>query len=160
QESFNVLPAQDRFLGQVRQMLLFSGITDENLISQDIVTSQSNQTVKSMLIQMLQQNDGVGNERVQELLHHLNGVQMQSVQEAGSFIQASLVVPGIKLALNNDIYIEFESKKTEDGKINPEFCRILFYLDLAHLQETIIDMQIQKRLVTVTVFNDHQTLKK
>ena len=160
QEPFHILPPQEKFLGQIRQMLQHSGLTDENLIAQDIVASQSNQTVKSMLIQMIQQDDSVGNERVQQLLHYINGLQLQSVQEVGSFIQANLVIPGEKLALNNDLFIEFESKKTEDGKINPEFCRILFYLDLANLQETIIDMQIQKRLVTVTVFNDEQTLKK
>ena len=160
QEPFHILPPQEKFLGQIRQMLQHSGLTDENLLAQDIVAGQSNQTVKSMLIQMIQQDDGVGNERVQQLLHHINGLQLQSVQEVGSFIQANLVIPGEKLALNNDLFIEFESKKTEDGKINPEFCRILFYLDLANLQEAIIDMQIQKRLVTVTVFNDEQTLKK
>lgn len=160
QEPFHILPPQEKFLGQIRQMLQYSGLTDENLLAQDIVAGQSNQTVKSMLIQMIQQDDGVGNERVQQLLHHINGLQLQSVQEVGSFIQANLVIPGEKLALNNDLFIEFESKKTEGGKINPEFCRILFYLDLANLQEAIIDMQIQKRLVTVTVFNDEQTLKK
>lgn len=159
QDPFNTLLPQEQFLGQIRQMLLFSGLTDENLLTQDTITGQQNQTVKSMLIQLLQQGDSVGNERAQQLLHHINGLQLQSVQENGSFIQASLVVPGEKLALNNDIYIEFESKKTENGKINPEFCRILFYLDLANLRETIVDMQIQKRLVTVTVFNDDQTLK-
>ncbi len=159
QDPFNILPPQEKFLGQIRQMLLFFGLTDENLLTQDIIAGQSNQTVKSMLIQVLQQGDNVGNERAQQLLHHINGLQLQSVQELGNFIQASLVIPGEKLALNNDIYLECESKKTEDGKINPEFCRILFYLDLSNLRETIIDMQIQKRLVTVTVFNDHQTLK-
>lgn len=158
-EPSNIILPQVKFLEQIRQMLQFSGITDENLLSQDIIAGQSNQTVKSMLIQMLQQDDNVGNERVQQLLHHINGLQLQSVQEVGSFIQASLVVPGEKLFLNKDIYIEFESKKTEDGKINPEFCRILFYLDLANLRETIIDMQIQKRIVSITVFNNHKTLK-
>src|SRR5699024_9773216 len=129
QEPLHILPPQEKFLGQIRQMLQYSGLTDENLLAQDIVAGQSNQTVKSMLIQMLQQDDGVGNERVQQLLHHINGLQLQSVQEVGNFIQANLVIPGEKLALNDDLFIEFESKKTEDGKINPEFCRILFYLE-------------------------------
>src|SRR5699024_12202729 len=110
------------------QMLQHSGLTDENLIAQDIVASQSNQTVKSILIQMIQQDDSVGNERVQQLLHYINGLQLQSVQEVGSFIQANLVIPGERLALNNVLFIEFESKKTEDGKINTEFIIILFYI--------------------------------
>src|SRR5690625_3145533 len=103
QEPFHILPPQEKFLGQIRQMLQHSGLTDENLIAQDIVASQSNQTVKSMLIQMIQQDDGVGNERVQQLLHHINGLQLQSVQEVGSFIQASLLVPGENIFFNKNI---------------------------------------------------------
>jgi hypothetical protein len=159
QDTFSLLPPKDKFVAQLRQMLLFSGITDENLLAQDMITKQQTQTVKSMLIQMIQQGDPVSNDRAQQLLHFINGLQLQSVQEMGSFIQANLVVPGEKLLLNNDIYLEFESKKTDDGKINPDYCRILFYLDLSQLQETVVDMQIQKRLITLTIFNDHQDVK-
>lgn len=158
QDPFSVLPAKDQFLGQVRQMLLFSGLTHENLLAQD-TAQQTSQTVKSMLIQMIQQGDPVSGERGQQLLHFINGLQLQSVHEMGNFIQASMQVPGEKLGLNNDLFLEFESKKTEDGKINPDYCRILFYLNLSSLKETIIDMQIQKRLVSVTVFNDHEHMK-
>lgn len=159
QDLFNALSSQEQFLSQARQMLLFSGITHENLIIQETI-NQEPQTVKSMLIQMIQQGDSTSNDRSQQLLHFINGLQLQSVHEVGSFIQASMQLPGEKLGLNNDLYIDFESKKTEDGKINPDYCRILFYLDLASLDETIIDMQIQKRLVSIIVFNDHEQVKQ
>ena len=47
----------------------------------------------------------------------------------------------------------------EDGKIDPDFARILFYLDLESINKTVIDMQVQNRVVTVTVFNEDDTLK-
>src|SRR5699024_481443 len=50
--------------------------------------------------------------------------------------------------------LEFESRKTRTGEINPEHCRILFYLDLQNLNETVVDMYIQQRAVNVAVYND------
>ena len=47
----------------------------------------------------------------------------------------------------------------ENGKIDPDFARILFYLDLHSLEKTIIDMQVQNRIVTVTVFNADPALQ-
>ena len=47
----------------------------------------------------------------------------------------------------------------EDGKIDADFARILFYLELESIEKTIIDMQVQNRVVTVTVFNADETLK-
>ena len=47
----------------------------------------------------------------------------------------------------------------KDGKIDPDFARILFYLDLESIDKTIIDMQVQNSVVSVTVFNADDTLK-
>src|SRR5699024_10101587 len=113
--------------------------------------NQSFPSIKSMLIQYIQQNNASNNEQAQQLLHIMNGLQLQSIHETNSFIYASLQIPGEKLHLNNDLQLEFESKKTEDGKINPDYCRILFYLELTNLDETIIDMHIQNRYISITV---------
>ena len=47
-----------------------------------------------------------------------------------------------------------ECKK--NGKIDPEFARIMFYLQLEALEETVIDMQVQNRIVTINLYN-HDT---
>src|SRR5699024_9386571 len=73
--------------------------------------------------------------------------------------QASLQIPGEKLALNSDLHLDIEGEKTENGMVNPNHCRILFYLDLKNLKETIIDMHIQKRTVAVTIINDEENLQ-
>src|SRR5699024_10124260 len=86
-------------------------------------------------------------------------LQLQSVYETSNFIQASLQIPGEKLALNSDLHFDIEGEKTENGMVNPNHCRILFYLDLKNLKETIIDMHIQKRTVAVTIFNDEEHLQ-
>src|SRR5699024_12488183 len=107
----------------------------------------------------IQQHDGVNQERAQQLLHFINGLQLKSVNETSNFIQASLQIPGEKLALNSDLHLDIEGEKTENGMVNPNHCRILFYLDLKNLKETIIDINIQKGKVDVTIFIDKKNLK-
>src|SRR5699024_8415017 len=68
-EAFLAMTPKEQFLTHLKQVLLFTGLTHENLVKQDLAQRQS-ETVKSMLIQMIQQHDGVNQERAQQLLHY------------------------------------------------------------------------------------------
>ncbi|MFE4426553.1 hypothetical protein ACFRH9_05555 [Peribacillus butanolivorans] len=48
-----------------------------------------------------------------------------------------------------------ERKEKKDGKMDPDYCRILFCLELERLKETFIDMQVQNRVIKVTVINEY-----
>ena len=48
-----------------------------------------------------------------------------------------------------------DGKKKTDGTIDPAYCRILFYLELESLKETIIDMGVQNRVVNVSITHEH-----
>ncbi|MFD2044086.1 hypothetical protein ACFSTA_05950 [Ornithinibacillus salinisoli] len=150
----NLSTPKDQFLSQLNQVLSSTGLSYESSIGNENPEKQL-QTIKSMLIQMIQQTDGAVQDNSRQLLHYINGMQLQSVNETMNILQANLTIPAEKLGLAKDIQLEFEGKKTESGEINPDFCRILFYLELANVKETIIDMYIQKRAVSITIFNDH-----
>src|SRR5699024_1968337 len=122
---------------------------------QDQITQQ--QTIKSLLLQMMQSNSQM-NEKLMPFIHLINGLQLQSVHETQNMIQATIQLPGEKFILPKDLYFQFEGKKTEDGKLDPDHCRILFVLQLQHLDETIIDMFIQKRIVSLTIYNDQMNV--
>src|SRR5699024_5114810 len=117
-------------------------------------------TIKSYLLQIVQDGNSEISEKAQPLLHMINGLQLQSVQESSHFLLASLQMPGKKFALNNDLHLQFEGRKTKDGTLDPDFCRILFILHLQRLEETIIDMQVQKRLIAITIYNENANIKQ
>ncbi|QGS68642.1 hypothetical protein CV093_09550 [Oceanobacillus sp. 143] len=150
-QAFLTATSKQQFLQQLNQTLLLTGISYENQVANEQIQQT---TIKEMLLHLLQNNDGLLKEPATKLLHFISGMQINSVQESTNFIQANLQIPAEKLGLTNDIKLDFESRKTEDGEINPEFCRILFYLDLAKLKETVIDMNIQRRSISITIFND------
>lgn len=155
------LPVQQQLLGQISHYMESLGLTMEHDFIQALQTAQQDglqtaaqaESIKSLLLQMIQQG-GQQPEQIQQLLNFINGLQLQTLTESNQMLQAQMYIPGNPFALNEDIFMKFESKKTEDGKIDEDYCRIIFMLDLEQLQETIVDMQVQKRIITITIFND------
>lgn len=78
-----------------------------------------------------------------------NGVQHQLV------MQVPLEFFGKRI----DATLQWNGRMKDDGKIDPDFARILFYLDLQSLEKTMIDMQVQNRVVSVTVFNADPSIR-
>lgn len=150
---------KNRFFKQLDRTRWLSGITDEHSFTTNNALHPS-YSLKTLLIQWLESSSAKNQEAMQHLLDYLNGLQLKSVHETASMIQASLQVPGYKLQLNHDLQIEFESKKTDQHTIDPDYCRILFYLHLKNLHETVIDLRIQDRLISIYVYNDQPEIKE
>ncbi|KXH79963.1 hypothetical protein [Sporosarcina sp. HYO08] len=78
-----------------------------------------------------------------------NGVQHQLV------MQLPLEIFGQQI----DATLQWNGRMKEDGQIDPAYARILFHLNLSFIAQTVIDMQIQNRVVSITIFNDLEQLK-
>ncbi|WLV25745.1 hypothetical protein QR721_05945 [Aciduricibacillus chroicocephali] len=150
---------KEQFLGAIRLMIDETGLThEENIFRGE--TSKVSQDLKSQLL-LLDKAPGQPSqvqEAGRQMLQFINGLQLQSVSQSEHLIQASMMLPGGALGLESDARLDFEGKKDKNGAINPEFCRILFYLDLQNLEETIVDMNVNKGNVSVTVYNDHDLI--
>lgn len=150
-----------RFILHLEQMIQTLGLSHEAVVK-TIAAQQEvlpfnllniNETVKSMLLQVAK-DERASMENVQQLIHFINGLQLQA-REENNMLHAQLQLPGEKIGLPDDLFIKFEGRKTKDDEIDTEFCRILFFLNLHHIKETIIDMNIQKRVITLTVYNEY-----
>ncbi|MCX8047491.1 hypothetical protein [Anoxybacillus gonensis] len=53
-----------------------------------------------------------------------------------------------------DVTIQWRGKQRENGQMDTDYCRILFYLTMATLKETIVDVHIQQRIVHISIIND------
>ncbi len=142
------------FLDHTNQVLKDVGMNYEKVIAQD--ENNPSNTLKGMLMQLVTAGEGTGThqEQATKLLHFINGLQLQSIHESDKFIEANLVLPGGNLGLEKDVEMTFEGKKEDNGEINPNYCRIVFYLDLANIKRTVVDMNVQKRAVSLTILND------
>ncbi|WP_186671259.1 hypothetical protein [Sporosarcina sp. BP05] len=88
----------------------------------------------------------------------MNGPLLQS-GENGVQHQLIMQVPLEFFGKRIDATLQWNGQLQKNGKIDADFARILFYLELDSIDKTIIDMQVQNRVVMVTVFNADETLK-
>ncbi|MEC1179371.1 hypothetical protein P9B03_12810 [Metasolibacillus meyeri] len=88
------------------------------------------------------------------VMARMNGMQLLS-GENGHQHQLVMQVPLEFFGKKMDATLQWNGRMKEDGKIDANYARVLFYLHMESLQETVIDMQVQNRIVTVTLFNDH-----
>lgn len=148
---------QHQFIHHLTTVLNTGGFIYENQVMNETY-QQIEHHLKALLLQFVEQSEGTAASQAKQLIHVINGLQLQSVQETSHLIDAHVQIPAEKLGLVNDLSLHFEGSK-KHGQISTDFCRIHFYLELTHLKETIIDMHVQKRAVSLTVYNNTPTLK-
>src|SRR5699024_5218410 len=158
EKNWQQLPIQRQFISHVTQFMQALGMKDEHMLKQTIQQSFEqassmqgqqieSESIKSMLLQLSNSQNTISAERIQHMLHFIKGMQLQSVQESNQFLHAAMQVPGEKLGLNEDMYMQFEGQKKDDDTIDPDYCRILFDLHLEKIDQTIIDRHVQKIII-------------
>ncbi|WP_026692511.1 hypothetical protein [Peribacillus kribbensis] len=117
---------------------------------------KSVKTLKHALEAFIKESDkSPVREQAQELLNKLAAQQLLS-QESGPLQNLFIQVP-LKQA---DLTLHFSGKKKGDGSVDSDYCRVLFYLQLDSLKDVTIDMQVQNRIVSLTVYNENASLVK
>lgn len=94
----------------------------------------------------------------EEFVNRFTGLQLLNVQNQ-PLLHLLFQFP---IAFTNQIEqvtVQFEGKKKENKELDPDFCRILFYLQLEHLKETVVDVKIQNKIIGITVYNEKITEK-
>ncbi|GAF63739.1 hypothetical protein BTS2_0630 [Bacillus sp. TS-2] len=95
---------------------------------------------------------------VEQILSHLTGWQLQlsanSTQEPISSMLFTL--PMMMGDQSWDLSFQWQGTKKEDDQIQLENCRILFFLQLQNLKDTMIDVQIKEKNLHVVMYNENE----
>lgn len=138
------------------------GLNYEAILSSNKMDQLDNviQSLKPQLMQLI--NDGQISLPVREtaelILARINGMQLLSTDN-GYQHQIVMQVPLDFLGKRMDATMHWNGRMKDDGQIDSDFARILFYLQMESLKETVIDMQVQNRIVSLTVFNENTNLQ-
>jgi hypothetical protein len=97
-------------------------------------------------------NDPALKEKLQTLLYHINGQQLLSDIE-GPIQHLFVQIPLQFGQQHTDVTVYWQGKRQKDGKIDPDYCHIVFCLFLDHLKKTVVDVRVQQRIVHISVFN-------
>lgn len=131
------------------------GFSYEKQLLEGKFTDEKLNVLKTVLLQIMKEDLPQGiKEASQSLLNRIIGLQLVSTESTNVLQHYCMQIPISFWNKQTDLTIQWQGKKREDGKIDPNYCRVLFYLDMDVLQETIVDMQVQNRIVRITVYND------
>ncbi|MFD6206746.1 hypothetical protein [Peribacillus sp. NPDC060253] len=134
---------------QLEHAILNQSGVDSTDISKDL------ETLKPLLLKLLNEQTPASVKEIAE--HILNRITAQQIlsQENGPVQNLLLTLPLNLGTSQTDLTLQWSGRKTKEGKIDPDYCRVLFYLELERIKETVIDMQVQNRIIKVTVINEH-----
>jgi hypothetical protein len=120
--------------------------------------AESFQSLKPLLMKAMMELGENGKE-LEPLLNRLTGMQLISQESIGPMLQMVLQLPFSFEGKQSDITLQYSGRKTKTGQIDPDYCRILFHLELQSLEQTVIDMQVQNKVVHLSVINDKQEIE-
>lgn len=145
----------------LKQMITSLGLEYESSLEgskSELIPTEKLESLKPLLMKAMSELGAMGKE-LEPLLHKLTGIQLQSLESNSPMQQIMMNIPLSLGTKQTELTLQWNGRKDKDGKIDPGYCRILFYLDLEHIEETIIDMQVQNRIVTITLMNDSRGLE-
>lgn len=120
---------------------------------------QLQQQLKPQLMALLQDESGnvTTKHAAEQLVARMNGMHYLS-GENGPQHQLIMQVPLEFFGKKTDATLQWNGTMKENGKIDADYARVMFYLNLGALKETIIDMHVQSRVVNVTIYNENEQL--
>lgn len=153
----NVVILSEHIKTMLKQISSLLGLQYERMLKQGEkaeIDQFVQQSLKPLLISGLDEvKDSNIRELIQKIIHRLNGHALLSTQEGPVehlFYQWPLQVH----QLLTDFSLSLYGKKKQDGKIDPHHCRIVFDLKLPNVQDIIVDIFIQNKIIKVTILND------
>lgn len=164
QTEANLTYDQRNIHSELKRIIRTLGLSHEhdviNLLKQsDEGASEKLDTLKPLLMGFInEETSHIAKDAAERLLHKLTGFQALS-QESGPLQHYIFQLPVSLWGKISNLTMQWSGRKTEEGKIDPSHCRVIFYLNLEHLNETIVDLQVQNRIIKISVINEHKEIK-
>jgi hypothetical protein len=154
----------DKIAKMLKQIVQSLGLQYEANVQNAMKTKTMQETqfneLKPLLLHALEElSQPALKETIESLVHRITGQQLLA-QEQGPIQQIFMQIPFRFGNHITDVTIQWQGKKQKSGSIDPNYCRILFYLDLQLLKETVIDVHIQNRVVNISIINETPGLAK
>ena len=148
----------------MKAMMSRIGFNDEHVLAKAFKQAeapvQTESSLKTLLLKGLSEGSEVKAETANRLINLINGTQLASYSDNPQTLQITLQFPGDFIGALKDVHMNMEGRKNDDGQIDSDYCHVMFYLHLSQLEETIIDLNIVERRVSVVVYNENPALEK
>ena len=114
-------------------------------------------SLKSVLLQLSQSQDipPAMKESVQQAVQQITGQQLMLNSDRSSmFTHVTLFVPILNANGEQTAAVHIQSRKGKRGEIDAQNCRLLFDLRMKALGDTLVDVKVVDKIVSLQVMND------
>ncbi|NOU93454.1 hypothetical protein GC093_09510 [Paenibacillus sp. LMG 31456] len=124
---------------------------------------RSSETLKSALMQLMQADDvpPAFKESAQQTIQQITGQQLLlNSDRASMFSHITLFVPLMNANGEQTAAVHIQSRKGARGEIDAHNCRLVFDLRMKSLGDTMVDVQVVDRIVSLRVLNDQPFIQQ
>lgn len=126
--------------------------------SQVLGTTQASESMKATVLQALQLTDVPASikEPLNQLLNHITGQQMMLSTERNQsmFTHITMYVPIKDDQGGQTAAIHVQTRRDRKGQLDAENCRIVFDLNMKQLGQTLVDLNVVNKIVSINIWND------
>lgn len=132
------------------------GLNYESMMRNNSQALSVEEQLKPLLLQILAdgQLPPAVHRDAEHLLARLTGLQVLSQTADVSLQSYHMSIPLFGLGLNSDLEICWQGKRKENGDLDPDFCRIIFDVELGEIGRTVMDMQIVDRIIRLGIYTE------
>lgn len=119
------------------------------------------ETLKSLLLQLTASDDTPAplKEAAQQAIGQITGQQlMLTGDKSAMFAHMTLFVPFMDGTGQQSAAIHIQSSKGKRGEVDSSNCRLLFDLQMKVMGNTLVDVHVVNKIVSLTIHNDHPAL--
>ena len=126
--------------------------------SQDQEAKPAADNLKSLLLQLTASDDTPAplREAAKEAIHQITGQQlMLTADKASMFTHVTLFIPFMDGSGQQSASVHIQSQKGKRGEVDAHNCRLLFDLSMKSMGNTLLDVHVVNKIVSLNIHNDH-----
>jgi hypothetical protein len=120
------------------------------------------ESLKSTLLAIASSNDAppVLRETAQQLVQQITGQQLLLTPERNGavFSHLTMFVPLNSPDGNQTASVHIQTRRGRQGELDAANCRLLFDLSMKNLGQTLVDVNVMDKIVSLTLWNDHPAI--
>lgn len=136
-------------------------LTTTSVDQQSETVKPAAETLKSLLLQLTASDDTPAplKEAAQQVVGQITGQQLMLTNDKNAmFAQMTLFIPFMDNSGQQSAAIHIQSRKGSRGELDASNCRLLFDLQMKTMGNTLLDVQVVNKIVSLNVHNDHSAL--
>ncbi|MUT66334.1 hypothetical protein [Paenibacillus sp. NEAU-GSW1] len=122
----------------------------------------SHDSLKSLLLAVAASDDAPAalRDTAQQLVQQITGQQLMLTPERNGdlFSHMTMYIPLNGPDGNQTASVQIQTRRGRKGELDAENCRLLFHLSMRNLGETIVDVNVTDKIVSLTIWNDHPAI--